>query len=115
MEHTPYGLSVTLPVPFDTAVTDATAALQQEPADPAAVVTRFLNARFGLAAVEPSSADINAVLKRNNIALALRERWTNWYRAAAARRFAPSTLERSSDRHLADEALALIQTVEAKP
>jgi uncharacterized protein (DUF302 family) len=30
MEHTPYGLSVTLPVPFDTAVTDATAALQAE-------------------------------------------------------------------------------------
>ena len=30
MEHTPYGLSVTLPVPFATAVTDATAALQAE-------------------------------------------------------------------------------------
>ena len=28
MEHTPYGLSVTLPVPFDTAVTDVTAARQ---------------------------------------------------------------------------------------
>ncbi len=30
MEHTPYGLSVTLPVPFDAAVTNATAALQGE-------------------------------------------------------------------------------------
>ena len=30
MEHSPYGLSVTLPVPFDTAVADATAALKAE-------------------------------------------------------------------------------------
>ena len=30
MEHTSYGLSVTLPVPFQTAVADATAALQAE-------------------------------------------------------------------------------------
>ncbi len=30
MEQTPYGLSVTLPVPFDTAVTATTAALQAE-------------------------------------------------------------------------------------
>jgi uncharacterized protein (DUF302 family) len=30
MEHSPYGLSVTLPVPFDTAVANATAALKAE-------------------------------------------------------------------------------------
>jgi uncharacterized protein (DUF302 family) len=30
MEHSPYGLSVTLPVSFDTAVTDTTAALKAE-------------------------------------------------------------------------------------
>ena len=30
MEHSPYGLRVTLPVPFDTAVADATAALKAE-------------------------------------------------------------------------------------
>ena len=30
MEHSAYGLSVTLPVPFDTAVADATAALKAE-------------------------------------------------------------------------------------
>ena len=30
MEHSPYGLSVTLPVPFETAVADATAALKAE-------------------------------------------------------------------------------------
>ena len=30
MEHSPYGLSVTLPVPFDTAVAGATAALKAE-------------------------------------------------------------------------------------
>ena len=30
MEHSPYGLRVTLPVPFDTAVADATASLKAE-------------------------------------------------------------------------------------
>ena len=30
MEHSPYGLRVTLPVPFDTAVADVTAALKAE-------------------------------------------------------------------------------------
>ena len=30
MEHSPYGLRVTLPVPFDTAVADATTALKAE-------------------------------------------------------------------------------------
>jgi len=30
MEHSPYGLRVTLPVPFDTAVADATAVLKTE-------------------------------------------------------------------------------------
>ena len=30
MEHSPYGLSVTLPIPFDTAVADATAELKAE-------------------------------------------------------------------------------------
>ncbi len=30
MKHSPYGLSVTLPVPFDTAVADATAVLKAE-------------------------------------------------------------------------------------
>jgi len=30
MEDSPYGLRVTLPVPFDTAVADATAALKAE-------------------------------------------------------------------------------------
>jgi hypothetical protein len=81
--------------------------------DPAPIVTRYLQARFGIAAMEPTSADIQAALKRHGVATRLREGWANWYRAAAARRFAPANPATSFAQRLNDDAIALIQRTEA--
>jgi hypothetical protein len=92
---------------------EAVAALRTSSADPAALMTRYLQSRFGLAATEPTTADVSAVLKKNGVASPMRERWTHWYRAAAARRFAPPAIERPQHRPLAEQAIQLIQSLEA--
>lgn len=88
----------------------AITALRCHPSDPAEVFTLYLRSRHGLASVEPSIDEIDALLKRQDVSPELRQRLKRWYAVSRERRFGPALAE-TDPSHL-NEGIEIIRRIE---
>lgn len=94
------------------AVRIALAELGQSDVEPEAVVTRYLDARFGLPASQPSRDEIDRLLFRKNVSKDTRRRWRDWYGAAWRHRYARPRGDAAERGRLIAEAAELVRTTE---